>query len=272
MNRSISRVALLLLITCFSALAGAQDHHKPLVIAHRGGARESTENTIEAFQRAMKIGAAGIETDIRLTRDGVVVVYHDDQYGRVEGLPRDNKSPLVSDLTYAELTAKPLSPVGDDQGGRHPPTLKRLLAEVKGGLLNIELKRCARFDNLVDQTIEQLRGFNERQRVVLEVPDLVTARKVRAALGPEQKIHINPGYDDSVPYEEAMRRVLEFKPHSISVAYQKCSMELTAAAHKAGVQVWVWTVNDGEIAKAMAVLGADAIKTDRPTLLLDLFH
>ena len=124
----------------------------------------------------------------------------------------------------------------------------------------------------LNQTIDQLRGFNERPRVVLEVPDLVTAKKVRAALGPEQKIHINPGYDESVPYEEAVTKVLEFKPHSISVAYQKCSMELTTLAHKAGVEVWVWTVNDAEIAKAMAVLGADAIKTDRPSLLLDLFR
>ena len=168
MKPSISRIALFLLITCFSLSAGAQNHHKPIVIAHRGGARESTENTIEAFKRAMRIGAAGIETDIRLTRDGVVVVYHDDQYGRVEGLARDKNAPLVSDLTYAELTARALSPVGDDKGGRHAPTLKQLLAEVRGGLLNIELKRCARFDNLVDQTIEQLRAFNERQRVVLE--------------------------------------------------------------------------------------------------------
>src|SRR6185503_16154165 len=55
-------------------LANSQNTHvevpRPMVIAHRGGALESTENTIAAFQRAVKLGAAGIETDIRLTRDG----------------------------------------------------------------------------------------------------------------------------------------------------------------------------------------------------------
>src|SRR5262245_32972812 len=92
------------------------ESHKPLVIAHRGGALESTENTIGAFQRAVKIGAAGIETDIRLTRDGVVVVYHDDYFGRVEGLTEAQRKRLVSDLNFSELTAQTLIPIGGENG------------------------------------------------------------------------------------------------------------------------------------------------------------
>src|SRR5690242_6828944 len=88
--------------------------HKPMVIAHRGGALESTENTIGAFQRAVMIGASGIETDIRLTKDGVVVVYHDDYFGRVEGLPERQRTHLISDMTYSELSAQTIIPVGDD--------------------------------------------------------------------------------------------------------------------------------------------------------------
>jgi glycerophosphoryl diester phosphodiesterase len=129
-----------------AAVAGPDglEPHKPLVIAHRGGALESTENTILAFQRAVRIGAAGIETDIRLTRDGVVVVYHDEYFGRVEGLPERQRNRLVSDLTYSELTAQTLIPVGDDNGTRRVPTLNDLLTNVKSVLLNIELKRlCA---------------------------------------------------------------------------------------------------------------------------------
>src|SRR5215813_2260481 len=265
---------LLVLMIGVAAWASPQNNargHAPLVIAHRGGARESTENTLEAFQRAMKIGAAGIETDIRLTRDGVVVVYHDEYFGRVEGLPERQRTRLVSDLTYSELAASTLIAVGDDNGGRHVPTLDDLLANVKSVLLNIELKRCAHFDELVNKTINTLKGFREIDRVVLEIPDLTTAEKVRSALGPRMKLHINPGYDDKVPYSEALERVLKFKPHSISVSYKKLSKEIVELAHKNGVEVWVWTVNDPDIAQAMALLGVDAVKTDTPFVLKELF-
>ncbi|HKY05284.1 MAG TPA: glycerophosphodiester phosphodiesterase family protein, partial [Blastocatellia bacterium] len=108
-------------VTILSAAAPAQLRSTPettlrgnrvLVIAHRGGAKEATENTIPAFERAMRLGANGIETDLRLTRDGVVVIKHDDRYGRVEGLPSQQRTRLVSDMTYAELSAQPLTPTG----------------------------------------------------------------------------------------------------------------------------------------------------------------
>ena len=243
----------------------------PDIIAHRGGAQESTENTIAAFQRAIRIGASGIETDIRLTRDGVVVVYHDERFGRVEGLAPAHRTRLVSELTYAELSAGTLVPVGDDNGGRRVPTLEQVLASVRSGILNIEIKRDARFEELVDKTVEILKHYPDLDRVVLEPPDLKTAEKLRRALGARLKLHVNPGYDRSVPYHRALEKVLEFKPHSISVSYKKLSWEIVDLAHKSGVAVWVWTVDSPEIAQAMRILGVDAIKTDRPTALLDLF-
>ncbi|MEP7271774.1 MAG: glycerophosphodiester phosphodiesterase [Acidobacteriota bacterium] len=270
MQRSLKAVFLILLATSPAWAQAQRAGGVPLIIAHRGGARESTENTIQAFQRAVRLGAAGIETDIRLTRDGVVVIYHDDRLGRVEGLKTDASSPLISDMTYAEVSSRTLAPVGDDRGGRRVPTLAEALKEVSAGLLNIEIKRAARFDELVDKTIEILRGSPALDRVVLEPPDVATAQKLRAALGPNLKLHINPGYDSSLPYEESLKKVLAFKPHSISVSYKKLSWELVDLAHKAGVEVWVWTVDLPAIARAMTLLGVDAIKTDLPTTMMDV--
>jgi glycerophosphoryl diester phosphodiesterase len=242
---------------------------KAMVIAHRGGAKESTENTIEAFQRAARIGADGIETDLRLTRDGVVVIYHDEIFGRVEGLPKPLQTRTVSEMTYAEMRASPLLPVGEDSGRRFVPTLEEVLTRVKTGLLNIELKRGAKFDDLVEKTIEILRNSPALDRVVLEPPDLKTAEKLRKELGPGLKLHINPGYDGTVSYQESLEKVLKFKPHSISVQYKKASMELIEKAHNAGVEVWVWTLDTPEYAQALKLLGVDAIKTDTPTKILD---
>ncbi len=260
-------ISLLLLLMTFVTTVSAQP--KSAIIAHRGGAKESTENTLAAFQRAIKIGAAGIETDIRLTKDGEVVIYHDDRVGRVEELPAGQ--PLVAEVTYAELKAKALKPVGDDIGGRHVPTFKAVLDQVSSGLLNVELKRCPRFEELVVKTIAILKDHPAFDRVVLEPPDIPTAQKLRAAFGYRLKLHINPGYDSSLPYEESVKKVIAFKPHSLSISYKKLSWEIVDLAHKAGVEVWVWTVDDPGIAQAAALLGADAIKTDTPTKLLELF-
>jgi glycerophosphoryl diester phosphodiesterase len=254
-----------------SSARAAGRANRPLIIAHRGGAHESTENTIGAFQRAVTVGADGIETDIRLTRDGVIVIYHDEYFGRVEGLAAAQRTRLISDMTYSELSRQTLIPVGEDRGGRRVPTLDELLSGVKAVLLNIELKRGARFTELVNKTADSLKNFPELDRVVLEAPDLDTAGKLRAALGPRLKLHINPGYDESVPYMVSLERVLKFRPHSVSVSYKKLSREIVELAHKAGVEVWVWTVDSPEIAEAMRLLGVDAIKTDTPAAMLGLF-
>jgi glycerophosphoryl diester phosphodiesterase len=268
----VTGLVALLAIHLPASQAAAPAPGRPLIIAHRGGALESTENTIAAFQRAFRIGADGIETDIRLTRDGTVVVYHDDYFGRVEGLPQAQRTRLVSDMTYGELTAQTLIPVGEDTGGRRVPTLSDLLAQVHGRLLNIELKRCARFDELVKKTIAILKGYAELDRIVLEAPDLDTAKKLRKALGERLKLHINPEYDHTVPLRDSLKQLLKFKPHSVSISYKLLARDMVESAHRAGVEVWVWTVNDTGVAERMRELGADAIKTDRPTTLMNLFR
>ena len=245
---------------------------RPLIIAHRGGAREFTENTIPAFERALRLGADGIETDLRLTRDKVVVLYHDDRFGRVEGLAPPQRTKLISEMTHRELRASPLVPVGEDDGRSFVATLSELLGSVRSGLLNLELKRGDRFDDLLDATIEILKRSPALDRVVLEPPDLDTAKKLRSALGPNLKLHINPGYDRTVDYYTSLERAIKFRPHSISVNYKKVSVELVEIAHQAGVEVWVWTVDSEDMARAMQSLGVDAIKTDRPAALINLIR
>ena len=106
---------------------------------------------------------------------------------------------------------------------------------------------------------------------MLEPPDLETARRLRDSLGANLKLHINPAYNKDVPFETSLEEVLSFKPHSISVSYRRLTYETVELAHKAGVEVWVWTVDRPEIAEAMALLGADAIKTDLPSTMIRLF-
>lgn len=100
---------------------------KPLQIAHRGGAGLWPENTLEAFTHAIDAGADGIELDVHLSRDGVLVVHHDESLKPAIARGADGKwlerpTPLVKDLTYAELRRYDIGRLrpGSGYGARYP--------------------------------------------------------------------------------------------------------------------------------------------------------
>lgn len=121
---------------------------KPLQIAHRGGAGLWPENTLEAFTHAIDVGADGVELDVHLSRDGVLVVHHDESLKPSIARGADGKwlerpTPLIKDLTYAELQRYDIGELrpGSGYGARYPaqtpiggariPSLEDVLALVK---------------------------------------------------------------------------------------------------------------------------------------------
>jgi glycerophosphoryl diester phosphodiesterase len=85
---------------------------------HRGNSVNFTENTLEAFQAAVNLGYKYIETDLRMTKDGEIVTFHDESIYRVSG---EHKN--ICDLTYAELTDIPL------KRGGHIPKLTEVMEQ-----------------------------------------------------------------------------------------------------------------------------------------------
>jgi glycerophosphoryl diester phosphodiesterase len=74
------------------------DHPRPVAVAHRGGALEAEENTMEAFARAVDLGFTHVETDVHATRDGVVVIHHDPTFERMTGEPA-----RIADLDWVDI-------------------------------------------------------------------------------------------------------------------------------------------------------------------------
>src|SRR3954468_2093944 len=123
--------------------------HRPLVVGHRGVPRLHQENTLAGFRRAVELGVPAIELDVRLTRDGHAVVFHDPDLHRLTGTPRN-----VSDLTWDQLSKLRLRPAVrrglDAQGSpvvqhyerAEPiPLFAEVLAEVAHKVvINVELK------------------------------------------------------------------------------------------------------------------------------------
>lgn len=134
--------------------------------AHRGASAFCPENTMSAFSKAIALGATGIETDVQRTKDGVLVLIHDEALQRTAGDPR-----LVKDATYDELSALDAgSWFHPDYAGERIPKLEELLglACKHGTMLNLELKNgVVSYEGMEAEVIAQVREFGMSDRVIL---------------------------------------------------------------------------------------------------------
>jgi len=229
---------------------------RPLVFAHRGGAALAPENTIDAFDNGLALGADGLELDVHLSRDGAVVVHHDRTLDRTTTL----RGPI------AERTA-------DELTGAGVPLLAEVLARYRARRIIIEMKLNR--PELADATIDVIRRADAVERVCLGSFGLRVLRAARA---------LEPSIATSAAREEvrwALYRSWCRWPVS-RVAYagyqvpelngrtRVVSARFVALAHDAGLGVQVWTVDTEEDARRLLGWGVDALITDRPDRIVPL--
>ena len=239
------------------------DPPKPRVLAHRGLALEAPENTLLAFAKAAAIGAAYIETDVHVSHDGVAVISHDPSLRRVAG--RDLR---VSRLTMDELRRIDL---GHGQGYC---ALEEALDAFPELRFNIDVKAEA----ALGPTVAALRRTGAASRVLLT--SFSDARRRRAA-GLVVEVVTSAGRAGVIramlsrPFgPAALTRALRGAaalqlPERIG-PLRIVTRALVEAAHRAGVEVHVWTVNDPADMTRLLDLGVDGLVTDRADLALPL--
>src|SRR5678815_2223735 len=117
----------------------------PLIIGHRGASAVAPENTLAAFRKAIEVGADGIEFDVRLTRDGVPVVIHDDNLKRTGGRPDLIRATSLADLQRADVGSWFTRAPNETYAGERIPTLEPVfqLFEPTNSLLYLEMKSDA---------------------------------------------------------------------------------------------------------------------------------
>ncbi len=245
---------------------------RPAVVAHRGGALEAPENTVLACRRAIDLGFEWVEIDVRLTRDGIPVVLHDESPARTAGVA---SAPAVRDLTRSELRRYVvLGEGGPEARGEPVPDLAevlalpwgktRLMAELKrepGG--GPELRPGDRA--LVQVTMAEIDRSGRTASVVIasfspvllaEVHRVAPARPLIGIAGKEPEIGPLLALG---PSRLALNREL--------VTSARC-LDLTAR----GVEVWAWTVREaGEVGPLLAS-GAAGIITDIPSTVRRLLE
>lgn len=232
-------------------------HPGPLPIAHRGGAGLAAENSFEAFARSHALGIRHLETDVRVTRDGELVVFHDAQVRRVTGRPG-----RVGDHTLAELSAMPVL------GSGHLISLREALTTFPDTCFVIDVKEAAAVTPLADL----LRELDAGHRVCAAASHGSWLRALSEATGPElstalpwrQLVHL--ALKGPIGHGQASFAHLPLRLGRVPVFRD----DLVARAHDAGIRVIVWTVDDPDTMHRLLDHGVDGIITDRPDVLREV--
>ncbi|MCW6007137.1 glycerophosphodiester phosphodiesterase [Micromonospora sp. CPCC 205371] len=235
----------------------------PLAFAHRGGAAEGDENTAEAFERAVALGYRYVETDVHATADGVPVVFHDATLARVAGRPE-----RVEQLRWADLSTVRVG------GAAAVPRLDDVLAAWPDIRFNIDVKAAS----AIEPTVDTLTHTGAGDRVLLASFSDARLAALRLLAGPK------------VATSLGMRAVARLKAASVGgwrvtlppsavaaqvpVRYGRMRLvdrRFIGYAHRLGLQVHVWTIDDPTEMHHLLDLGVDGIMTDRVDVLRDVY-
>jgi glycerophosphoryl diester phosphodiesterase len=236
----------------------------PLAFAHRGGAATGNENTMAAFGRAVDAGYRYLETDTQATADGVAVVFHDQTLDRVLG-----RAGRVGRLRWADLAAIRVA------GEPVVPRLEDLLAAWPQVRFNIDVKA----DAAVVPTVDVVRRLGALDRVLLASFSDARTRRMRAALGPRLATSLGSlGVARLWAASRAGRgaAMLSGRVAAAQVPVRQGPLRVVDErfvryAHRLGLQVHVWTVDEpGEI-RDLLDLGVDGIMTDHIDVLRDVY-
>ena len=233
----------------------------PIPFAHRGGASEVPENTMPAFEHAVRLGYRYVETDVHVTADGVLLAFHDDVLDRVT-----DRAGAISELPWSVVREAKVD-------GREPiPRFDDLLAAWPELRVNVDPKH----DGAVDALVEALRRADAVDRVCIGAFSDDRLARVRDALpgvctslGPIGSLQLAQAVlGEDVP--ELPSPCAQLPTHIGDT--EVVTAALLATAHERGLQVHVWTIDDRDEMERLLDLGVDGIMTDRPAVLRELLE
>jgi glycerophosphoryl diester phosphodiesterase len=244
-------------IDVFGALR--QPGEAAAIIGHRGDRSTAPENTLPALELAMD-ELAYVETDVRLTRDGVPVLFHDTDLERVAG--REGR---IEDLDHDDVARLDVGAwYSGDWTGERVPTLDAFLealAERDGARALVELKAAWAPDE-VRRVVDLIERHGLRGRVVLQSFSIETLQSVQRVSPTTPRIMlIRELPADPVPLAEQLG-VIGFGTTAPSVTAAPDAVDL---AHAAGIAVLCYTLNTQDTWEQVRALGVDGIITDQPS-------
>lgn len=237
----------------------------PLVIGHRGAAGLAPENTLPAFEMAARLGLAGVELDVQLTRDDVLVVCHDETVDRTS-----DGHGWVKDFTLAELKKMNFNQQFASFGRATIPTLAEVIDCLKpyGLEINVELKNSMiDYPDLEQKVVDLARSKDYLSHIIFSSFNHYSLMRVKA---------IDKSLYCGLLYEATPVRAWEYARQLGMDALhpQFCELyvpgDTCEEAHKAGIEVNTWTVNEYEDIRKCIEKGADRIISNYPDRVMEL--
>jgi glycerophosphoryl diester phosphodiesterase len=252
----------------------------PLVYAHRAGAAYAPENTVAAVKSAARRGLPWVECDVQRTKDGKLVILHDETLNRTTDV--EKLYPKLKPWNVGSLTLKQVERL--DAGswfspkfkGTKVPTLHAYLDALNhtGQSVLLELKNPQLYPGLAQQTLAQLRAAgwldaaHLRRRIVIQSFD-ADALRTTHRLDPAITLGYlgAPAPDKLASYG---RFVDQINPEDSDVTYSYIEdVHGTRGAHGRRLAINVWTVDDTNTAERLAALGVDGLISNKPVAIRD---
>jgi glycerophosphoryl diester phosphodiesterase len=237
----------------------------PVAMAHRGGAIEHLENTLPAFQACVDMGYRYLETDVRVTADGVLAVFHDATLERVT-----DRTGRIETMSWAEVSAARI-------GGREPILrLEDLLGAWPDVRFNLDIKAAG----VLAPLVRLVRRLEIADRICLGSFSDARIAAARRLFGPSVCTALGPR-------GVAALRLSSYSPRAAGLVRMQAGVaqvplqlggralvdeRFLAAAHARDLQVHVWTVDTEDETTALLDLGVDGVMTDRPAMLKELLE
>ena len=232
---------------------------KPKLIAHRGGPKYAPENTLAAFRNAVTLGVDGYEFDVQMTKDGALVIMHDETVDRTT-----NGSGAVKDLTLAQIRAL------DAGRGEPPPTFQESLdlARSTGVWMLVEIKSPHLYPGVEAKVMNALTAADYLSRTLIMSFDWKSLETVR---------WLSPAANIGALYDEKMLTVSK-APAGAQYACPLADLALLnpfmiGQAHRQGRQVfaWFWKTENPLMYRLLNALGVDGLIADDPAAVKKTF-
>lgn len=262
---------------------------RPLIIAHRGASGLTPENTALAVATAIALGADMVEVDVRLSRDGHLIVFHDHTVGRTASFQgrsphKTTRSVRITDLTLDEIRRLDAgSWRGPAFTGLGVPTLEQILDLCAGRIaLNLEMKLNAWPASSMQQTRTAMVAQLSHALTTYPAPDSVLVSSLdHATLGlvrersPGARLGVLVTVRTGIKaggLSEALRVAGRLEAYSLHLPSALARAAVVAAIQRKGLRLFVYTANGIAAMRRLVRAGVDGIFTDRPERLIALLH
>jgi glycerophosphoryl diester phosphodiesterase len=231
-----------------------------MIFAHRGASGYAPENTMAAFRLALEQGCDGVELDVQMTKDGKVVICHDEAVDRTT-----NGAGFIKDYTWEELQRFDAGHWFDEKfAGERIPTLDEFLSFVsdKNQTVNIEIKNIPfYYEGIESKIIELITDYGIMENVIISSFDHYALNKV-ARLNSRIKLGVLFSTRLIVPWKYASQ--LPFDVYSLHPHFTFVDEEYINQCHSHGYKVYAYTVDKKEWAVPLMKSGMDGFFTNFP--------